>query len=454
MNRREFLRNTSAIATATALTRKPFAWSQTPPPSADHTIHIAPIRLEIAPNKFVKTTAFNGRVPGELIRVQEGRSVTIDVINDTKVADIIHWHGLNLPATDDGATAEGSPASAPNGGSQRFTFIAKPVGFRWYHSQDFAGHNLNRSLYTGQFGFFMIDPPSNPARYDQEHFLALHEWNGYISSGDDFQEVRYNHFTINDKMLGFGEPIRVRQEQHVLFHVLNASATLLHTLALPRHKFLVTALDGNPVPNPTLVNTIRLGPGERVDAIVVMDQPGIWVLGEIDDDSRKAGMGLVIEYANQTGPAQWQAPTEDNFHYETFSAPISPEPGSHPADEIHIPLLFQSKFAGNGDFQHWTIDGLSWPKTKQIQLTEGTRYSLILDNQTDDIHPIHLHRHTFELKSINNKPVEGLLKDTLLIPSNAKTEIAFTANNPGKTLFHCQQQNHMDSGFMMLFDYA
>jgi FtsP/CotA-like multicopper oxidase with cupredoxin domain len=451
LNRREFLRNTSAAAAVTALTQKSLAWAQT---SADHTIHIAPIHLEIAPGRFVKTTAYNNRVPGELIRLRQGKSVTIDVVNDTRVPDIIHWHGLELPAKDDGSAAEGTPVAQIKGGSQRFTFVAKPAGFRWYHAQGFAGHHLDRALYSGEFGFLMVDPVSNPARYDQEHFLALHEWNAYISPGDSFQEVRYNHATINGKVVGFGDPIRVTQGQRVLFHVLNASASLLHTLALPGHRFLVTALDGNPVPNPTLVNTIRLGPGERVDAIVVMDQPGVWVLGENDEDLRKAGMGIVIEYANQTGAPQWKDPTADDFHYETFSAPIPSNPDSNLAEEPQIPLLFQPKFAGNGDFQHWTINGLSWPKTKPVQLTEGTRYRLLLDNHTDDIQSIHLHRHSFELKSINDRRVEGLLKDTLLLPSNARTEITFTANNPGKTLFQNQQQDRRDSGFMMLFDYA
>lgn len=34
------------------------------------------------------------------------------------------------------------------------------------------------------------------------------------------------------------------------------------------------------------------------------------------------------------------------------------------------------------------------------------------------------------------------------------SSLAFTAGNPGQTLLHCHQLDHMDSGFMMLFDYA
>lgn len=420
---------------------------------ADFTLRIAPFHLEIAPGKIVKTTAFNGKVPGELIRVSEGQQVAIDVVNETDATDIVHWHGLHIPSLQDGAMEEGSPAIAPHGGKQRYAWVARPAGFRWYHSHTQAGHNLNRATYTGEFGFLMIDPASNPARYDQEIFLALHDWEGHLQgSAEGYREVVYSHATINDRMLGYAEPIRVREGQRILLHVLNASATLMHNLALPGHRFLVTALDGNPVPSPALVETIRLGPAERVDAVVEMKQPGVWVLGETDPSIRKAGMGIVVEYANRGGAPQWRDPSRFDFQYENFGAAL-PTAG-HDPEEVAIPLLIKPKFEGYGDFDHWTINGQSWPQVKPVLLKEGTRYRLIFDNQSTDIHPVHLHRHTFELRTLNRRPTAGILKDVVLLETGAKTEVVFTASHPGKTLFHCHQQDHMDSGFMMLFDYA
>jgi FtsP/CotA-like multicopper oxidase with cupredoxin domain len=453
LERRDFLiQGAGALASASTLDRSFPLFAQAHPP-ADYTIRIAPMHLEIAPGKIVKTTAFNGRVPGELIRVSEGRQITIDVVNETDVPDIVHWHGLQIPSVQDGAVEEGSPFSAPHGGTQRFTWVARPAGFRWYHSHGRAGHKVNRSTYTGEFGFLMIDPVSNPARYDQEIFLALHDWEGHIQgSAEGYQEVVYSHATINDRMLGFGEPIRVREGQRVLLRVLNASATLMHDLALPGHRFLVTALDGNPVPSPALVETIRLGPAERVDAVVEMKQPGVWVLGSTDPNIRKSGMGIVVEYAHRTGGPHWQNPTQFDFQYEKFG--VLPQTSPDAAEEVTIPLVFKPKFKGYGDFDHWTINGLSWPHTKQLQLREGTRYRLIFDNQSTDVHPVHLHRHTFELKTLNGKATAGIAKDVVLLQTGVKTDVAFTANNPGKTLFHCHQQDHMDSGFMMLFDYT
>jgi len=452
VRRRDFLlQGAGALAGALPLGRVLPLLAQAPAP--DYTIRIAPMRLEIAPGKIVKTTAFNGQVPGELIRVPEGKQITLDVVNETEVADIVHWHGLHIPSVQDGATEEGSPESAPHGGTQRYTWVARPAGFRWYHSHMSAGHHVERATYSGEFGFLMIDPASDPARYDQEIFLALHDWEGHAQGGaEGYQEVVYSHATINDRMLGFGEPMRVREGERVLLHVLNASATLMHNLALPGHKFLVTALDGNAVPAPTEVETIRLGPAERVDAVVEMRAPGVWVLGEIDPALRKNGMGIVVEYANRSGAAQWRDPGQFDFQYEKFGA--AGDAGGHDAEEVAVPLVIKPKFEGYGDFDHWTINGESWPKIEPVVLKEGTRYRLVFDNQSTDIHPVHLHRHTFELRTMNRRPTAGILKDVVLLPKGEKTEVVFTANNPGKTLFHCHQQDHMDSGFMMLFDYA
>jgi FtsP/CotA-like multicopper oxidase with cupredoxin domain len=81
-----------------------------------------------------------------------------------------------------------------------------------------------------------------------------------------------------------------------------------------------------------------------------------------------------------------------------------------------------------------------------------------------DDHPLHLHRHSFELRSLGARltaargaaPAEigGIIKDVVLLDAQTRAEVEFTADNPGASLFHCHQQNHMDLGFMMLFDYA
>ena len=427
-------------------------------PKPDVTLTIEPITIEIAPGKTIKTTGYSGRVPGPLIRVREGETIAIAVDNRTIHADIVHWHGLHIPSYMDGAMEEGSPMIAP-GGSFVYKFAAKPSGTRWYHSHAMAGPDLTKALYTGEYGFFYIDPAVEPGRFDQEIFLALHHWEPAWVSLQDFNnrvppnnglEIVYKSASVNDKSLGHGEPIRVRAGQRVLLRLLNASATQETMLALPGHRFTVLTMDGNPVPKPQTVDWLFLAPAERIDAIVEMNQPGVWVLGSIDDRERASGMGVVVEYAGARGPPVWLPhPTPRLWDYTQFAhARPAPEP-----DE-RIELVFQKVLGGRGKFNTWMINGKSWPHTDPIMVKAGKRYRIAMHNLSFDMHPIHLHRHSFEVTTYMGVQSSGLMKDVVMLPGRQSGEIDFVANDPGPSLFHCHMQDHQDFGFMALVDYA
>jgi FtsP/CotA-like multicopper oxidase with cupredoxin domain len=449
MNRRDFIVRAGATLAGAGLPAAKFA-SPRPQSAPDIKLEIAPLDLEIAPRKIVKTVAYNGRVPGPLIRWPEGKPITIAVFNRTSVPEIIHSHGLWIPSDMDGATQEGSPLIAP-GATFRYAFTPAPAGFRWYHTHTSSGTDLKRATYTGQFGCFYIEPKHEPGAFDQEIFLTLHDWEAYKSaSGDSSMEPAYEYSTIDGRMLGFADSLQVRQGQRVIFRILNASASMMHWLALAGHQLTVVAMDGNPVPTPALANAVRLGPAERIDVLATMNNPGVWILGETREDFRKAGMGIVVEYANQQGKPTWIDPPDTVWDYRKFA---KPQALAALPDEI-VPLRFESKFHGRGAFDTWTINGKSFPDTDPILLKQGKRYRLQLMNRSTDDHPLHLHRHTFEVTSMNSAPLSGLKKDVLVVPANSTAEVDFTANNPGPTLFHCHNQVHMDLGFMALLRYA
>lgn len=216
----------------------------------DYRIEIGEVEWELAPHKKVHTTAYDGQIPGKLLHLSEGKPVTIEIVNKLDRAEIVHWHGQWIPPDVDGSMEEGSPMIA-KGTSARITFTPRPSGIHWYHTHTAAHRNLKLGLYSGQFGMLQVEPRANPSRYDQEHFLTLHDWEPYFASSDDgSQVVQYVSGSINGRLLGHDDPIQVRQGQRVLFHILNASATEMHWLALPGHRFQVIALDGRPVPTP------------------------------------------------------------------------------------------------------------------------------------------------------------------------------------------------------------
>lgn len=424
--------------------------------NADITLRIAPVEIEIAPRRTIQTIGYNGSVPGPVLRMREGRRVTVDVHNETSTPELVHWHGLFTASEADGADEEGTPM-VPAHGSQRYTFVPRPAGTRWYHTHVPAGRNLKRSTYTGQFGFLYVEGAGGLASYDSEVFLALHGWEPYLGAmgaGEGTLDVMYRSYSINSRSLGHGDPIRVKEGQKIMFRLLNASATMLHRLALPGHKFEVLALDGNPVPTPREVEVLELGPAERIDALVHMGRPGVWILGELDEGARNAGLGVVVEYANRAAPPQWSAPADTHWDYTAFGRQVGSIAIDALRDAETVPLVFRQKFAGNRWVDHWTINGKSFPKTDPIMVRMNQRYRLRFDNQSDEAHPVHLHRHSFELTRYAGVATSGVVKDVVMVPARKQVEVEFVADNPGPSLFHCHMQLHMDYGFMSLVQYA
>jgi FtsP/CotA-like multicopper oxidase with cupredoxin domain len=456
--------------------------------AADYTIKIRVSPVEIAPNHIVTTTTYNRQFPGPLLRLKEGRPVTVDIYNETQVPEQLHWHGQTVPVDVDGAAEEGTPF-IPAHGKRRIVFTPKPAGFRFYHTHNRAGGDIKAGQYSGEVGPVYIESKQEPGNYDREIFLVLKEFDPKLSHGGDMDqdfldpsnkvkdlkeqgeaamkaslakgmpkgyEVGYKSFTINGRMLYHGEPIQVKQGERVLFHILNGSATEIRSLALPSHTFHVIALDGNPVPNAADVPVLWLGTGERISAIVEMNHPGVWIMGDTADDDRNHGMGTVVEYAGQKHKPIWTTPPKE-FHWD-YTRFAKPGVGVAAPDET-FEMIFTKDNAAEQGFNRWAINGVSYPMENKMapasfHLKEGKRYRIHMRNASDDIHPIHLHRHSYELTNFAGTPTAGILKDVVMVGGYEEVSVDFVANNPGLTLFHCHQQLHMDFGLMTLFDYV
>ena len=453
--------------------------------AADYTLRIGASAIEIAPKRIVSAITYNGQFPGPLLRFQEGREVTVEVYNDTDAPEQLHWHGQKVSTEVDGAAEEGTPP-IPAHGVRRITFTPQPAGLRFYHTHNRAGADLHAGQYSGQVGAVYVEAKDEPGRHDREVFLMLKEFAGSFSQGGDMPqdflsparkvreleaagesamkaslakgmphgyEVGYQYFTINGRMLGHGEPVRVTARERVLFHVVNGSATEIRSLALPGHSFRVVALDGNAVPKPAEVPVLWLGPGERISAIVEMNEPGVWILGDLADDDRQHGMGIVVEYGGRKGKPGWTPPKPFRWSYARFGA----AGGTPRKPDETVEMTFTKRNAAEHGFNQWAINEQVFSNGSMAaayHLREGRRYCLRMRNSSDDVHPIHLHRHSFELTQLAGETTSGVIKDVVMLGGYQEAEVEFTADNPGLTLFHCHQQLHMDFGFMTLFDYS
>jgi FtsP/CotA-like multicopper oxidase with cupredoxin domain len=485
VSRRQFLLAATLVGGGLMLPTSVGAQTSMPMPSpaatppvqtgpADVTLRIGPVLVDVTKDKTISTVGYNGQVPGPLIRLREGKQVSVQIYNDTDSPEFVHWHGQFIPSEVDGAGEEKSIVVPPRD-QVTYQFTPRPAGIRWVHTHVMPGSNLYGGLYTGQFAVVYVEPNHDPGNYDQEVFLATHEFEPFFSSGEMEEEegakaedptleaqvkadrsqkpngweIGYQTFTINGRCLGYGDPIRVKEGQRVMFRILNASATETIELALPGHEFYVVALDSNPVPRPNKVKVLQLGSAERVDAIVEMKNPGIWILGTPMDEDRNRGMGMVVEYANRNGKAQWRHPGKSDWNYLLFG---ETKPAAQPDEGI--PMEIGKINGGKGGFNVWTINGQPYDKSRPIKIQQGRRYRLAFVNKSDDMHPLHLHRHNFEITKIHGKETSGIFKDTVLVKGFGRVDVDFFADNPGLTLFHCHQNLHMDFGFMRLFEYV
>jgi FtsP/CotA-like multicopper oxidase with cupredoxin domain len=127
--------------------------------------------------------------------------------------------------------------------------------------------------------------------------------------------------------------------------------------------------------------------------MVTMNQPGVWILGDVLDDARHGGMGIVVQYAGRTDAPQWAPPPP--FQWDHRLA----QPGVRAAAPDHvIDMLIEKQNAADNGFNAWTIHGQRFAmpsKQPPIELQRGKRYRLHVRNASDEIHPIHLDRHTF-----------------------------------------------------------
>src|SRR5436853_1697520 len=265
LSRREFLRETARAGTAAAgtaffgtnaMAAGDAVAVQSPGEGvADYTLRIAASAIEIAPKRIVSSITYNGGFPGPLLRFKAGREVTVEIHNDMDAPEQLHWHGQFVSTDVDGAAEEGTPY-IPAHGMRRITFTPRPAGLRFYHTHNRAGADLHAGQYSGQVGAVYIEPNDEPGRHDREVFLVLKEFEGSFSKGGDMPqdflspatkakeleaageaamkaslakrmphgyEIGYQYFTINGRMLGHRDTVRVKAAGRVLLPVVTGA---------------------------------------------------------------------------------------------------------------------------------------------------------------------------------------------------------------------------------------
>lgn len=261
-------------------------------------------KWEYAEGKYVHAWGYNGQIPGPEIRVTEGDKVRIFVVNKLPVGTSMHWHGIDVPYTQDGMPGFSQIAISP-GVTKAYEFVAKPAGTHFYHTHGSTHGDEAMQLDMGLSGAFVIEP-KNFARPDKDITLVLDEWatgmNGVNMSsmmtsgmgGGGHAMMNYNVYTVNGRTFPDVPEIAVKAGERVRIRLINAGTSTIHPMHLHGHQFKVVATDGNPVPVASQLtkNTIALNPGETYDIEFVAENPGVWLFH--CHELHHAGGGMIV----------------------------------------------------------------------------------------------------------------------------------------------------------------
>jgi nitrite reductase (NO-forming) len=140
---------------------------------------------DLGPGKPFFFWTFNGTVPGPMIRVMEGDTVTLNLTNDPANGDP---HNIDLHAV----MGPGGGAAVTNvapGETKTLQFQATRAGSYIYHC---AGEGMPwEHISHGMFGMIMVEPVGGLPPVDKEFYVGQSEW--YLTKGLKKQahDVRY-----------------------------------------------------------------------------------------------------------------------------------------------------------------------------------------------------------------------------------------------------------------------
>ncbi|GAC1541783.1 MAG: hypothetical protein NVS2B17_19570 [Candidatus Velthaea sp.] len=222
----------------------------------------------LRPGLTVMAKTYNGVVPGPTLHVHQDDRVIIEYRNELATPDTIHLHGIHGIGDDMDGVPGSSQAPVQPHGTFRYEFTAAQPGTFIYHT-----HDRKAFLNAGLYGGIIVEPahPRPDERAARDDLEIISSW--YINSASE------SEFTLNGKAYPATKPLDVRRGERLRIRWINISAENFHTMHTHGHYMNVIARDAMPTAGRDVEDTVSLGPGQRLDAIVLADQkPGTWMV--------------------------------------------------------------------------------------------------------------------------------------------------------------------------------
>lgn len=457
------------------------------------TLTARPGRVDVGAGA-VDAFTLNGSVPSPTIRLRQGQTARIELVNQLPERTILHWHGLAVPQE-----ADGHPRLAIDPG-ERYSYeyrILNRAGTYWYHPHP---HKLTApQTYKGMGGLLIVESDEEDAyelpsgEYELPLVLQDKRLGGSLS-------LDYGLGMPHDIMHGFlgdtafsngivDATADVRRSRYRL-RILNGSNARIFDLGLSNGDALtLIGSDGGLLEAPVRVDRVMLGPAERADILVdfsarrpgervmlrsmAFDVPGMMGMGGMGRGGAgrggagrggrggmmMGGMGGtaqgtemdLLEFVVQDTPPESLPPLPARF------APV-PDRGEVGADTPRQTFTFSSSMMMGGGQPSHTINGLKFEMERvdfRIRRMQTEVWTFVNDSEVP--HPVHVHAGQFRVLQRRGgrarvMPWESGLKDTVLTMPGETVDVAVRFYYEGLFLLHCHNLEHEDMDMMLNYE--
>ncbi|WP_353950170.1 multicopper oxidase family protein [Knoellia sp. S7-12] len=382
-------------------------------------------QVRLPDGRNVEGFALNGQTPGPTITATEGQLVEVRVRNeDVTEGMTLHWHGVDVPNSQDGVAGVTQDAILPSG-HHVYRFVAQ-AGTYWYHSHQVSDPQVRGGL----LGAFVVAPRANvPPGGGQQSAADV------VVLAHTYAGKRTLNGRAGESRVAAAPGSRVR------LRVINTDPGPMPVWVSTA--YTVVAVDGRDMHEPGVVKdrSILVTAGGRADLEVTVPQAGAVRL-------QVAGTSLVV--GDGPVPAPASAPTDevDLLSYGTPAAlGFDPAAATRAFDYV---IGRRLGFLDGRPGMWWTINGAMSPDVPMFMVAEGDVVRMRVVNDSGEVHPMHLHGHHAVVLSRNGIRASGSpwWIDSLNVEDGEAYDIAFVADNPGIWMDHCHNLRHAREGLV------